>query len=165
MSLILGMSFAIFYMSAGPAAALGTADLLGKWKGRQDCGGVASKIELFIYKLERDPHVRLRYKVKPKDAKALEGQGSIDDDLVRISMPKDNPLKLPEALGRLSLKEGSPHFTGKSELGLLENAAGMTGEFSLLEGGKELRYKLDLRLMGQTRQCEGALKRSKIPKP
>ena len=161
MSLFLSAFFTIFYISVGPASALGTTDLLGKWKGGQDCGGVASRIDLFLYKLEKDPHVRLRYKIKPKGAKVLAGSGSIDDDLVRISMPKDNVLKLPEALGRLSLKEDSPRFTGKSELGVLENVAGLTGDFGLQEGGKELRYTLDLRLMGQTRRCQGLLRRAK----
>lgn len=145
---------------AAPAAASSPKDLAGAWLGRMGCTDGAYRMTLRL--TPKEPGWAVDYSVRALFGRraAVGGTGTLspEGDLA-LSKPIPSPL-LPETLpGVLEFKEGSPRFTGRTDLGALERLAGGRAACALEKKGQRLVCEADWRLLEQLGRCRVRLLR------
>ena len=141
-------------VASSRAHASSAKDLTGSWLGRVGCEDGAFRLSLRV--VELTGHSALVYTLSGMAGTAgrLTGLGTLaPDGRLSLSRPLPNPL-LPEQLPALLVfSPQASAFTGRTDLGALESAAGATAKCALEEKGARLSCAVEWRLLQQGSRC------------
>lgn len=143
------------------ARASSAKDLTGSWLGRLGCEDGAYRLSL--RGTEEKSSSALSYGLSGIDGSAgrVAGTGVLESDgRLTLSRPVPNPL-LPETMPAVLIFDpASPKFTGRTDLGAFESAAGATADCVLREKGAVLDCAVDWHLMQQGSRCRMRLRKA-----